>query len=215
MRDSVCSATGAPAPSVAKIPKVPTTNAHDAVCVASIRAVMEIFAGKWAFLVLEQLHAGAMRFGDLRRALGVSTKSLTDTLRHLEAKGIIRRTAYPTVPVTVEYSLTEKGRSFDEVLLAMKNWGRVHLWGEVGPNDYGRTAACPVSAGGRCGRMPATGVRKARAGGGDNRRACRRPDKRYGLLSVRHRQTMRSDVRRRRPAGCPTSERAPRASRLS
>ena len=57
------------------------------------------------------------------RALGVSTKSLTDTLRHLEENGIVRREAIATVPVTVEYSLTEKGRDFDSVLLAMKDWG--------------------------------------------------------------------------------------------
>ena len=115
------------AESAAPTAEKPAPHAYDAVCVASIRGVMEIFSGKWAFLVLEQLHVGTMRFGDLRRALGVSTKSLTDTLRHLEAHEIIQRTAYPTVPVTVEYSLTEKGRSFDEVLLAMKNWGRAHL----------------------------------------------------------------------------------------
>ena len=100
---------------------------YDSVCLTSIRGVMEIFGGKWAFLVLEQLHVGTMRFGDLRRALGVSTKSLTDTLRHLEERGIIERTVYPTVPVTVEYALTEKGRSFDSVLLAMKDWGRAWL----------------------------------------------------------------------------------------
>lgn len=99
----------------------------DAVCVASMRRVMDVFGGKWAFLVLDQLHLGTMRFGDLRRALDVSTKSLTDTLRHLEANGIIERRAYPTVPVTVEYSLTEKGRSFDSVLLAIKEWGRTWL----------------------------------------------------------------------------------------
>ena len=85
-------ATSAPAPS----------HAYDAVCVTSIRKVMEIFGGKWTFLVLEQLHVGTMRFGDLCRALGISTKSLTDTLRHLEEHGIISRTARPTVPVTVE-----------------------------------------------------------------------------------------------------------------
>ena len=115
------------APSLAKIPAHDEAYAYDNVCVASVRGVMDIFSGKWAFLVLEQLHVGTMRFGDLRRALGVSTKSLTDTLRHLESKGIIERRAYPTVPVTVEYSLTEKGRSFDSVLLAMKNWGRANL----------------------------------------------------------------------------------------
>ncbi len=47
-------------------------------------------AGKWSYLVLEQLHIGTMRFNELQRALGVSTKSLTDTLRHPEAHGIVR-----------------------------------------------------------------------------------------------------------------------------
>lgn len=113
--------------SVSRIPEVDLDSTHDAVCVASVRRVMDVFGGKWAFLVLEQLHIGTMRFGDLRRALGVSTKSLTDTLRRLEESGIVARKAYPTVPVTVEYSLTDKGRSFDSVLLAMKEWGRAWL----------------------------------------------------------------------------------------
>ncbi len=100
---------------------------YDAVCLRSIRSVMEVFGGKWAFLVLEQLHIGTMRFNELCKALHVSTKSLTDTLRHLEENGVIRREVIPTVPVTVEYSLTEKGRDFDSVLLAMKGWGEKWL----------------------------------------------------------------------------------------
>lgn len=95
---------------------------YDAVCLRSIRNVAEIFSGKWSFLVIEQLHIGTMRFNELQKALGVSTKSLTDTLRHLEENGIINREVKATVPVTVEYSLTEKGRGFDNVLLAMKEW---------------------------------------------------------------------------------------------
>ena len=96
---------------------------YDAVCLRSIRGVMDVFGGKWSFLVLEQLHLGTMRFHELSKALLISTKSLTDTLRHLETCGIIKREVKPTVPVTVEYSLTDKGRAFDEVLLAMKKWG--------------------------------------------------------------------------------------------
>ena len=102
---------------------LPGGRSYDAVCLRSIRGVMEVFGGKWAFLVLEQLHIGTMRFGELSKALGVSTKSLTDTLRRLEENGIVSRRAIPTVPVTVEYALTDKGRDFDSVLLAMKDWG--------------------------------------------------------------------------------------------
>lgn len=99
---------------------------YDAVCLRSIRDVVDIFSGKWSFLVIEQLHIGTMRFNELQKALGVSTKSLTDTLRHLEENGIINRKVKPTVPVTVEYSLTDKGRGLDNVLLAMKDWD--HTW---------------------------------------------------------------------------------------
>jgi DNA-binding HxlR family transcriptional regulator len=100
---------------------------YDAVCLRSIRGVMDIFGGKWSFLIIEQLHIGTMRFNELHKALDISTKSLTDALRHLEETGIVERNAIPTVPVTVEYSLTEKGRAFDPVLLAMKKWGSVWL----------------------------------------------------------------------------------------
>jgi len=100
----------------------PEHKTYDAVCLRSIRNVIDVFGGKWAFLVLEQLHIGTMRFSELEKALNISTKSLTDTLRNLEKNGIIRREVIPTVPVTVKYSLTEKGRDFDSVLLAMKDW---------------------------------------------------------------------------------------------
>ena len=99
-----------------------TIPVYDAVCLRSIRRVTEIFSGKWSFL---------MRFSELSRALGASTKSLTDTLRHLEVNGIIQRTVRPTVPVTVEYSLTDKGRSFDKVLLAMKEWENANESGMI------------------------------------------------------------------------------------
>ena len=95
-----------------------TIPVYDAVCLRSIRRVTEIFSGKWSFLVLEQLHIGTMRFSELSR-------------RHLEVNGIIQRTVRPTVPVTVEYSLTDKGRSFDKVLLAMKEWENANESGMI------------------------------------------------------------------------------------
>lgn len=95
---------------------------YDSVCVKSIRNVMEVFGGKWSFLVIEQLHLGTMRFNELSKSLKISTKSLTDTLQHLEKRGIVNREVKATVPVTVEYSLTQKGRDFDGVLNAMKEW---------------------------------------------------------------------------------------------
>nr|MDH3161750.1 helix-turn-helix domain-containing protein [Bacillus licheniformis] len=85
---------------------------------------MKIFSGKWSFLVLAELIQGKRRFNELRRNLGnVNTKGLTDTLRHLEESGMISRKVFPTVPVTVEYKLTEKGKEFHSIFKEMAAWG--------------------------------------------------------------------------------------------
>jgi DNA-binding HxlR family transcriptional regulator len=99
----------------------------DLICVDAIKKVMQIFSGKWTFLIMGELHAKPMRFNQLHRNLGCSTKSLTDALKALEAEGVITRTVIPTSPVVVEYALTEKGRSFEQVFLAMRHWGEKWL----------------------------------------------------------------------------------------
>lgn len=89
----------------------------------SIERTLEVIGGKWAFLVLRELFDGTRRFGELQRQIsGISPKSLTDTLRHLEEHGVLERTAYPTVPVTVEYTLTPKGQDLHQILKEMKLW---------------------------------------------------------------------------------------------
>lgn len=99
------------------VPKIPT----EIEC--SIEKTLEVIGGKWSFLVLRELFCGTKRFGELQRQIKtVSPKSLSDTLRHLEANGILERHAFPTVPVTVEYSLTPKGQDLHQILHDMKVW---------------------------------------------------------------------------------------------
>lgn len=94
----------------------------------SIDKTLEVLDGKWTFLIIKNLFDGVMRFGELRKALaGISPKTLSVRLKELERKGIIRRTAYATVPPTVEYGLTEKGNSLKPIIIAMKLWGA--QWG--------------------------------------------------------------------------------------
>ncbi|WP_080836130.1 winged helix-turn-helix transcriptional regulator [Cohnella massiliensis] len=91
---------------------------------SSICEVLRILGAKWAFLVLDELLEGPQRFNQLKRNISiVKTQSLTDTLRHLEHNGLVRRQVFPTVPVTVEYSLTEKGSDFQLALKEMEKWG--------------------------------------------------------------------------------------------
>lgn len=100
---------------------------NDTICVDSIRYIMQIFGGKWTFLVMGELHNGPRRFNDLNRSIGCNTKSLSDTLKLLEKNEIITRTVFPTTPVTIKYALTEKGRDFEKVFIEMRNWGKKWL----------------------------------------------------------------------------------------
>lgn len=99
------------------VPKEPV------VIACSIEKTLEVLGGKWSFLVLRELFCGKKRFGELQRNITqISPKALTDTLRHLEVKGVLEREAYPTVPVTVEYRLTPKGEDLHQILKEMKLW---------------------------------------------------------------------------------------------
>jgi len=90
--------------------------------------VMQIIGAKWGFAVIAELLKGPQRFNRLQRAVGnINKQSLTDTLRLLEQNGVVRREVIPTVPVTVEYSLTGKGRDFHTVIEAMEQWAA--KWG--------------------------------------------------------------------------------------
>ncbi|WP_212744860.1 winged helix-turn-helix transcriptional regulator [Hymenobacter jeollabukensis] len=86
------------------------------------QAVM-LLADKWTLLVLLALLPGVKRTSDLLRQIdGISPKMLTQTLKKLEAAGIIARQVYPMVPPKVEYRLTETGQELEEVLARLYDW---------------------------------------------------------------------------------------------
>lgn len=89
----------------------------------SIEKTLDVLGGKWAFLVIRELFCGTRRFGELQRSIpSVSPRALTSTLRHLEEKGVLTRHVFPTVPVTVEYTLTPKGEDLHRIVKEMKLW---------------------------------------------------------------------------------------------
>lgn len=75
-------------------------------------------------LILRNLFQRPWRFNELKKSLeGISQKVLTDSLRSMEADGIITRTVFPVVPPRVEYALTELGQSMRPIIKAMEDWG--------------------------------------------------------------------------------------------
>lgn len=70
---------------------------------------------------------GTMRFSELKRSIPeITQKMLTKQLRELESEDIVKRKVYPQVPPKVEYSITEYGRSLEDILEAMHEWGTKH-----------------------------------------------------------------------------------------
>lgn len=73
---------------------------------------------------------GIVRFNELKKFIGtISYKTLSVTLKDLEADGLVHREEYPQIPPKVEYSLTEKGKSLIPILNAMCEWGVKHRKG--------------------------------------------------------------------------------------
>jgi len=92
------------------------------------RQVLDRLANKWTMLVISALSLETHRFSELRgRIEGVSQKMLTQTLRGMESDGLVRRTVYPTVPVSVEYSLTPLGHSLSETVNLLREWAYQHM----------------------------------------------------------------------------------------
>jgi DNA-binding HxlR family transcriptional regulator len=85
--------------------------------------VISLLADKWTIPVIHALSRGTRRTGELRSEIGgVSQKMLTQTLRTLEAHGLVDRKVYPVVPPRVEYRLTELGESINEPLGEICAW---------------------------------------------------------------------------------------------
>ena len=95
--------------------------AHTAAC--PVRDVLDRIGDKWSVLIVGHLKDGPLRFGVLRRQVGdISQRMLTGTLRHLQRDGLLYRKVYPTVPPSVEYGLTDLGRSLLLPLEKLVEW---------------------------------------------------------------------------------------------
>lgn len=87
------------------------------------RVLLDHVMSKWGVLVLVSLTEGSQRWSELRRrAEGVSEKMLAQTLRTLEADGLVHREQQPVMPPRVDYSLTPRGEELAEVLVPLLRW---------------------------------------------------------------------------------------------
>ena len=98
-----------------------------------VATTVALIGSKWKLLIMRNLLVRPWRFNELQKDLaGISQKVLTDSLRALEADGIITRTVYPEVPPRVEYALSGLGETMRPILNSMEQWGTAYQEGRVG-----------------------------------------------------------------------------------
>lgn len=98
------------------------------VCQVRMQAIsdaMSLLSGKWKFHILGTLIEGnTLGFMDLLREInGIGTKMLSKELQDLEMNNLISRTVMNTKPITVEYSITEYGKSLSSLIDELAKWG--------------------------------------------------------------------------------------------
>ncbi|MEU7876372.1 helix-turn-helix domain-containing protein [Dactylosporangium sp. NPDC049140] len=92
------------------------------------RTVLHRIGARWTVFVVNALAGGPMRFTELKAHIrGITPKALAETLRAMEADGLLVRTDLGGNPPHVEYALTELGESLLVPLRAIRQWAETHV----------------------------------------------------------------------------------------
>ena len=94
------------------------------ICLCPLEGVIDVIGKKWALLIVNAIgNNSKLRFSSIMQELcGISPKTLSDTLKELQAEGLIMREAFAGIPPRVEYSLTEDGNELRKSIMPLLSW---------------------------------------------------------------------------------------------
>jgi DNA-binding HxlR family transcriptional regulator len=99
-------------------------------CLGSVNAIRDalfVLNGKWKLPLIFTLLEKSRRFNEIQQAVpGITPKILSKELKDLEENGFVKRSVYPTTPVTVIYEITAYSHTLKSVLSELKTWGTQH-----------------------------------------------------------------------------------------
>jgi DNA-binding HxlR family transcriptional regulator len=107
----------------------------------AIAASVAVVGDPWTLLILRDAFLGTRRFEDFRRGLGIARGVLSERLKKLVEFGIMRIGDGDLAPGSRHYLLTPKGGDLFPILLSLKAWGDVHLYGR-GAEPHAATHVC-------------------------------------------------------------------------
>jgi len=89
-----------------------------------IARALDLVGERWALLVVRELLLGPKRFTDLRAGLpNIGPDVLSQRLRELEERGVVRRDKLPPPAASQVYELTGWGRELEPIVLGLGRWG--------------------------------------------------------------------------------------------
>ena len=111
---------------------------HEQICFCPLHGILDTISKKWALMVIAVIgNSGSAGFNELKRALcNVSSKTLSNTLKDLEAQNLVERRVEDTTPPTVHYYLTVSGWELHELLIPLLEW--------VQKNGGHEEEGCPI-----------------------------------------------------------------------
>lgn len=109
--------------------------------VLAINDTLNVISGKWKMPIIATLFFRKMRFTEIQRNISkITPRMLSKELKELELNGIVIRTVHDSIPVVVEYELTESARQLSEVMDSMIRWGINHRKGIICENTVEKIA---------------------------------------------------------------------------
>lgn len=95
--------------------------------VLAINDTLNVLTGKWKLPIIGTLLYNKKRFAEIQQNIPrITPRMLSRELKELEINGIVKRIVCKTVPVSVEYELTESAKNLRAVLDKMLQWGLQH-----------------------------------------------------------------------------------------
>lgn len=92
-----------------------------------VRDALDVLNGRWKLPIIVALTFGNKRFKEISKEVeGITDKMLSKELKELEANLLVKRTVYDSFPPTVEYSITDHGKSLQKVIGELGEWGSKH-----------------------------------------------------------------------------------------
>ncbi|MBW7675353.1 helix-turn-helix transcriptional regulator [Chryseobacterium sp. LJ756] len=94
----------------------------------AVQDSMDVLSGKWKIAIISSIcYYNKRRFSDiLNDVVGISNKMLSKELKELEINKLIKRTVLNTQPITVQYELTQHGKSLQTIINNLTDWGIKH-----------------------------------------------------------------------------------------